>query len=98
MYVGLLKFDLWLDGNRELKYKRNLIRKIRDRVKSKFNVSISRVDEEPDDTDRATIGLSITGNSAQVINTKLTKAMNFIESMSLGRIDNEKQNVIFFDD
>jgi len=97
MYVGLAKLEIWMDGNRELKYKRNILQKIKTRVKNKFNASIAQVDENPDEANFAELGISITGSSSKIVKAEMTKTLNFIESLSLARTVEEKSDIVYFE-
>ena len=86
MVVGVLKLDLFLEGNRSLKDKRKIIRSIFGKVRSKFkNVSISEVGSN-DLWQRATVGISIVTNDSPFANSVLNHVFNYIESMGICRI------------
>lgn len=98
MVVGLMKLEIWLDGNSTLQYKRSVVQKIKDRVKQKFNTAVAQVDEDSDNPDYATIGLSVVGMETAIIQATISKILSFIDSMSLGRVEEERTEVFRFDD
>jgi uncharacterized protein YlxP (DUF503 family) len=97
MYVGLAKLELWLDGSTNNKYKSGILQKVKTRVKSKFNVSIAQVAEDRDYPDYIEIGISTLGGDPKAIESRLAKVIDFIESLAVGRIENEIRDVLFFE-
>lgn len=86
MVIGALRIELYIDGNRSLKGKRQTLRSIIQRVKSRFgNVSISEVDSQ-DLWQRATIGISFVSNEAPYVNSILDQVSGFIEAMGIVQI------------
>ena len=59
-----------------------MIRKLIDRVRHRFNVSISEVADN-DLWQRAQIGICTVGNDRRHINSSLDKVIDFIEKMNL---------------
>jgi len=82
MVIGICQLDLWIPENHSLKGKRQVIRKVIDRVKHQFNVSISEVGDN-DLWQRAQIGICAVGNDRRHINSSLDKVIDFIEKMHL---------------
>ncbi len=86
MAIGVLRIELYIDGNRSLKGKRQTLRSIIQRVRSRFgNVSISEVDYQ-DFWQRATIGVSFVSNEASYVNSILDQVSGFIEAMGIVQI------------
>jgi hypothetical protein len=67
MIVGLLTLDLHLLEADSLKAKRLLIKSLKDRIRSRFNVSISEVDGN-DLWQRSVIGVACVANEKKMIN------------------------------
>lgn len=83
-----------MDGNRSLKEKRQVLRKVIQRVKSKFNnVSISEVDSL-DLWQKATVGVSFVSNETPHVNSTLDQVMGFIEAMGVVRILNRSLEIL----
>jgi len=78
MVVGICQLDIRIHGNNSLKGKRQVIKQIVDRTKSRFNVSIAEVGDH-DLWQRTKIGFSIVGNDRRHINSRLDTIKNFIE-------------------
>ena len=96
MVIGALRIELYIDGNRSLKGKRQMLRSVIQRVKSRFgNVSISEVDSQ-DLWQRATIGVSFVSNDAPYVNSVLDQVSGFIESMGIAQIVSRDLEIIHF--
>ena len=67
MIVGLLTLDLHLLEADSLKAKRLLIKSLKDRIRNRFNVSISEVDGN-DLWQRSVIGVACVANEKKMIN------------------------------
>lgn len=77
MVVGVLRIHLALRGNRSLKGKRQAVRSIKDRVKSRFNVSIAEVDGH-DAHQRALLGISVVAADAPHADSQLQQALRLV--------------------
>ena len=82
MVIGVCKLDLRIPENHSLKEKRHVLRKLIDRVRTRFNVSISEVGDN-DLWQRAQMGFCTVGNDRRHINSSLDKVIYFIEQMNL---------------
>jgi uncharacterized protein YlxP (DUF503 family) len=82
MVIGVCKLDLRIPENHSLKEKRHVLRKLTDRVKTRFNVAISEVGDN-DLWQRAQMGFCTVGNDRRHINSSLDKVIYFIEQMNL---------------
>jgi len=91
--IGVCQVDLLIPGNASLKGKRKVLRKIIDRVKNRYNISISEVGDN-DLWQRSQIGLSVVGNDSRHINSSLDKIIDFIEGMNVAEILNSEIEII----
>jgi uncharacterized protein YlxP (DUF503 family) len=82
MVVGICHLDLMLPESHSLKEKRQVLRKLIDSVKHRFNVSISEVGDN-DLWQRAQIGICAVGNDRRHINSSLDNVIDFIEKMHI---------------
>lgn len=80
MVVGILRITLSIPGADSLKGKRHVLRKVVDRVKARFNVSIAEVGEN-DVWQRALVGVAAVGNDRAFVNETLDKVLRFVEEM-----------------
>lgn len=85
MVVGVCSIDLRLPGNDNLKGKRRVVRKIKERVKSHFNVSIAEV-EDLDKLQRIGLGIALVSNDSSYVHSTLNKVVNFIDHMYVAEL------------
>jgi len=85
MVVGVAKVVLLIPENSSLKGKRKVIKSVIQRVRNTFNVSIAEIGDQ-DLWQRAELGLSTTGNDGRLVNSRIDKIINHIESMHLAQI------------
>ena len=78
MNVGVCKITLRLPENQSLKGKRKAISSLCARIRNKFNVSISEVDDH-DAWQLATLGITFASNNTRHVDEMLTKVVAFIE-------------------
>jgi uncharacterized protein YlxP (DUF503 family) len=57
MTVGVLTFELHLPGSRSLKDKRQIVRSLKERLRSRHNVAVSELEEHADLWQRATLAI-----------------------------------------
>jgi len=79
MNVGVARVSLRIPENMDLKGKRQVIKSIIGRVKSKFDVAVAEVDAN-DIWQLATIGICCISNNKRHSNEVLSKVVHFIES------------------
>ena len=85
MVIGICHLDLLIRENNSLKGKRRILKKIIERVKNKFNVSIAEVGNH-DLWQSSQIGFCMVGNDRRFINSALDKIVLFIEGISSAEI------------
>ncbi len=95
MVVGVCQLDLRIPENQSLKGKRHVLRKVIDRVKHQFNVSISEVGDN-DLWQRTQIGICAVGNDRRHINSSLDKVIDFIERMHVVEMVHSEIEILTF--
>jgi len=95
MIVGICHLDVIIPENHSLKGKRHVIKKITDRVRSRFNISIAEVGDN-ELWQRSQLGLSIVGNDRRFVNSYLDKVVNFIEAMNIVDIAHSEFEILNF--
>jgi uncharacterized protein len=85
MVIGVCSIDLRIPGNDSLKGKRSVVRKIKERIKNTFNVSVAEV-EYLDKLQRAGLGVAVVSNEASHVHSTLSKVVNFIDRLYLAEI------------
>ena len=92
MVVGVLRLTLVVHGAHSLKEKRHAVRKIVDRVRARYNVSIAEVAEN-DVWQRAVLGLSAVANDRSFINEVLDKIVRDVETIGVADIVSREMEI-----
>src|SRR5580698_10352468 len=79
MYVGVLRLTFHVPHARSLKDKRSVVRRFRDRVRARFDVSIAEVGEQ-DTLQRAVFGVAVVSGDAQVCDSVLEQVARAAET------------------
>ena len=85
--------ELHLGEVDSLKGKRHVLRGMKEKVKNRFNVSIAEVDHG-DLWQRATLAVACVANDARLANEVVSKAVNYIESLSDGEVIDVRVEVL----
>jgi uncharacterized protein YlxP (DUF503 family) len=80
MRIGVCTLHLRLLESNSLKGKRRIIKSIKDRVRSKFNVSIAEIGAQ-DKWQWATLGIACVSNDVAFTNSVLSKIVDFVNEM-----------------
>jgi uncharacterized protein YlxP (DUF503 family) len=72
--LGVLQFTLLIRGARSLKDKRRVLRSIKDRYKSRFNISIAEVDDQ-EMHNKATLAMAMVGSDSEYVGSTLSKIL-----------------------
>lgn len=96
MVVAVVQFDLFMPHNRSLKEKRHLLTKLKERVLAQWKVTVNEVDHA-DLWQRAKLGFALVGNEEKVLESLMTRTMNFIVAMGLGEIGAEDRDFIHYE-
>jgi len=85
--IGVLTLDLRIDHSHSLKDKRQVVRSLKDRLRSKFNVSTAEIDHQ-DSWQRAVIAVvTVSGDhsrAAEVLQLVEREAANLLGSYLVG--------------
>jgi uncharacterized protein YlxP (DUF503 family) len=91
MLVGLLTVTIHLQGIDSLKGKRGIVKSVVERLRNRFNASVSQVGAQ-DSKQLAIIGVSVVTNEGSHLDEQLDKIVNFIVNdgrFYVGKIDRE---------
>lgn len=80
MPVGLLTLEIHLPYSHSLKEKRAVLRKIKDRLRSRFNVAVAEMDHR-DVWQVATLGVVSVSDSRQLLDTLLHDVLRASEGI-----------------
>jgi uncharacterized protein len=81
MTVGIARITLFIPESHSLKEKRMVMRRVKDRVRNKFNAAIAEV-EEQDLWQRGVVGLSLVGNDRRFVESALDEVVRFVRDMT----------------
>ncbi len=85
MVVGVGSVDLYIPQCHSLKEKRGVVRRVVQRVKNQFEISVAEV-ESLDLHQKATIGFAVVSNDSRLANSVLSKVVSFIEELYLAEV------------
>jgi len=95
MVVGTGIITLRIHDCRSLKGKRKVVKSVVQRIRNNFNASVAEVGAN-DIYQRAEIGVAMTGNDSQVINSKLDKLFNMVEDLGLAEVIASEYDIITY--
>ena len=79
MITGTVLIELHIPGSTSLKAKRSVLNRIKERLKNRFNASVSEVDYQ-DLWQRAAIGVAIVGIEKRVVENTLSNIVRQVEA------------------
>jgi uncharacterized protein YlxP (DUF503 family) len=85
MIVGACVVELHIHDCQSLKAKRGVVRSIAQRVRNRFNLSVSEVGGQ-DTWQRCVLGLCAAGSDATTVRRSLERAGDFIEGLHLAEV------------
>jgi uncharacterized protein YlxP (DUF503 family) len=83
--VGVLTIELFFDQSGSLKDKRQLLKGVIERLRSRFNVSVAEVDGM-NLWQRSTVAVALVGNQPGHVTEVLEKILRFVEEQDLGQV------------
>jgi uncharacterized protein YlxP (DUF503 family) len=97
MVIGSGLIELWIAESRSLKEKRGVLKRILQRTRNTFNVSIAEVGEN-DSWKRAKVGFCIVGNDSRYVNGKVDHILSFIDDLQLAEVLNSRIEIVTISD
>ena len=97
MFVCVARLVLEIPASGSLKAKRQVLRRVTDRVKAKFNVAVAEV-EDNDLWQRATIALAVVGNDRRHVNEQMDKIIHFVDEMYVAPVLSREMEILAFGD
>jgi uncharacterized protein len=95
MFVCVARLTLEIPASGSLKAKRQVLRRVTDRVKARFNVAVAEV-EDQDVWNRAVIALAVVGNERRHVNEQMDKIFQYIEDMYVAPVTNRELEILSF--
>jgi hypothetical protein len=93
--VGVLQLTLYLHDNHSLKGKRSVLRRIKARVRDKFNVSIAECADH-DLWQRAVLGVSQVGTDQPFVDGALREVVRFIDDLQVAELGEERLEFLHY--
>jgi len=93
VFVGVLRLTFHIPHARSLKEKRSVVRKFRDRIRARFDVSIAEVDEQ-DVHQRAVFGVAVVSSDAAVCDSVLEQVARAAETQEEAVLTDRATEVI----
>jgi len=96
MIVGVAQFELFMPYNHSLKEKRQILKKLKDRVAQEMKITVAEVDHQ-DLWQRASLGFAVVGSDAKLIESLITQTINLVVSLQLGEVSAENRDLIYYE-
>ncbi len=93
MIVGVSSVEIFLPENHSLKDKRQAVKKIVEKTRVKFNISIMEVDQT-NLWQRAKIGFSVVGVNRNHVDSAINSICEYIESLYIGTVIDTRTEII----
>lgn len=97
MFVGVARLTLQIPDSGSLKSKRQVLRRVTDRVKARFNVAMAEVDDQ-DLWQKAGLALAVVGNDRRHVDEQMEKIIHFIEEMYVAPLMARETEILGFGD
>jgi len=97
MVVGVSRVDLFFPENHSLKDKRQMLRKVIEKTRAKFNISVIEV-EQSNLWQRARIGFTVAGVRQDHVSKVIENVHEYIESLYLGEVIDTSTEIIVMGD
>ena len=79
MFIGVLTIELHIPGSGSLKDRRSVVKGMKDRIRSRFNVSVAEVGDT-EHWQRATLGIACVSGEKAHAGEVLDKVMDLVRS------------------
>ena len=93
MVVGAALVEIHVQGSQSLKAKRGVVRSIQQRLRNKFNISVSEVGGQGT-WQRAVLGMTAAGAEAAPVKKVLERAIRFVEDLHTAEVVNSDLELI----
>jgi uncharacterized protein YlxP (DUF503 family) len=97
MFICVSRLTLAIPESGSLKAKRQILRRITDRMKARFNVAVAEV-EDNDLWQKATLALAVVGNDRRHVNEQMDKIIHSVEEMYVAPLISREIEILSFGD
>ena len=93
MIVGVSTIEIFFSENHSLKDKRQVTRKIVEKIRTKFNISVMEVDQT-NLWQRAHVGFAVVGVKKDHVDAAIENVHRYVESLYVGEIIGTRTEII----
>ncbi len=93
MFVGVARLTLQIPDSGSLKSKRQVLRRVMDRLKARFNVAVAEV-EDQDLWQKASLALAVVGNERRHVDEQLEKIIHAVEEMYVAPLVSRETEIL----
>jgi uncharacterized protein YlxP (DUF503 family) len=97
MFVGIARIEYHVPGARSLKAKRHVLRKLIDRTRAKFKITVNEVDHQ-DLWQRTALGVAVVGGDGAHVERMLSQVMQYLDDQHLAEPLGRTTEIIAFGD
>ncbi|HKD39767.1 MAG TPA: DUF503 domain-containing protein [Myxococcaceae bacterium] len=97
MFICVSRLTLAIPESGSLKAKRQILRRVTDRLKARFNVAVAEV-EDNDLWQKATLALAVVGNERRHVNEQMDKIIHSVEEMYVAPLVSREIEILSFGD
>lgn len=97
MFVCVARVTLQIPDSGSLKAKRQVLRRVSDRVKARFNVSVAEVGDN-ELWQKAVLAMCVVGNDRRHVNEQMDKILDFVEQMYVAPVIGRELEILSFGD
>jgi uncharacterized protein YlxP (DUF503 family) len=97
MFICVARLTLSIPESGSLKAKRQILRRVTDRLKARFNVAVAEVDDN-DLWQKATVALAVVGNERRHVNEQMDKIIHSVEEMYIAPLLSREIEILSFGD
>jgi uncharacterized protein YlxP (DUF503 family) len=97
LVVGVARFVWVLRQARSLKDKRGAIRRVKDRLSARHNVSVAEVGAQ-EDPQRAILAIALVGSDSKAVRSYLDRLLNEVDELYIAPISERAVQIVPFGD
>jgi hypothetical protein len=97
MFVCVARLTLQIPESGSLKAKRQVLRRVTERVKARFNVAVAEVDDQ-DLWQKASLALAVVGNERRHVDEQMEKIIHFVEEMYVAPLISREKEILALGD
>jgi len=91
--VGTIEVSILIRESRSLKDRRRVVKSLKDRISSRFNVSVAEVGEL-DSRQRSHLGVAVVANDRRFVNEVLSKVLALVESDPRAEVISQRMEIL----